>query len=82
MRSSEAGAERLDEMLSRFSKGIPSQVAICIGMTCLTLSLLAERFLPSTSGLDFLCGMLVGLSITMNLWGIFRWRPQTARSGR
>ena len=69
-------------MLSRFSKGIPSHVAISIGMICLTLSLLTERFLPSSSGLDFLCGMLLGLSITMNLWGLFRWRPQAARSGR
>lgn len=69
-------------MLSRFCREIPFQTAISVGMICLTLSILTERFLPKTNGMDFLAGMLIGLSLTMNFWGLLRFRAQRVRSGR
>jgi len=69
-------------MLHRFSREIPFQVAIACGMICLTLSHLIERFLPKTGGADFLVGMFLGLSLTMYLWGLLRFRVERIRSGR
>ncbi len=69
-------------MLSRLSRDIPFQVAIAVGMICLVLSDLTEQFLPRTDGMDFLVGMLLGLSLVMNMWGLLRFRVQRVRIDR
>lgn len=46
-----------------------ARVFLCIGMFCLALSLGMQNFHLIGSGpLDFVRGLLLGLSITMNLW--------------
>jgi hypothetical protein len=69
-------------MLTRYSRGISSQAAISIGLICLVLSNVIEHCVSATNGTDFLVGMLVGLSITMNLWGLISLKTQRVRSGR
>jgi hypothetical protein len=69
-------------MLMKLGKGIASQAAISIGLICLALALLGQRFLPETNGLDFFVGMLTGLSLVMNIWGLLQYRAQRVRSGR
>ncbi|MHA2601065.1 MAG: hypothetical protein AM324_002915 [Candidatus Thorarchaeota archaeon SMTZ1-83] len=47
---------------------------IPIGAICLAIALVIDRFLPETDVLSFLMGILIGLSITLNLVGLYRYR--------
>ncbi len=47
---------------------------IPIGAICLAIALVIDRFLPETDVLSFLMGILIGLSITLNLVGLYRFR--------
>ncbi|MFX1264168.1 MAG: hypothetical protein ACFFCK_02510 [Promethearchaeota archaeon] len=47
---------------------------IPIGGICLAIALVIDRFLPEYDILSFLMGILIGLSITLNLVGLYRSR--------
>lgn len=47
---------------------------IPIGGICLAIALVVDRFLPENDVLSFLIGILIGLSITLNLVGLYRSR--------
>jgi len=45
---------------------------IPVGGICLAAALLIDRFVGSGSLVDFLVGILIGLSIILNLLGLYR----------
>ncbi|MFX1261755.1 MAG: hypothetical protein ACFFAZ_06690 [Promethearchaeota archaeon] len=47
---------------------------IPLGGICLALALVIDHFLPETDILSFVIGILIGLSITLNLVGLYRYR--------
>ena len=47
---------------------------IPLGGICLAVALVIDHFLPETEILSFLMGILIGLSITLNLVGLYRSR--------
>ena len=47
---------------------------IPIGGICLALALVIDRFLPVNDVLSFVMGILIGLSVTLNLVGLYRSR--------
>jgi hypothetical protein len=49
---------------------------IPIGSICLAASILIDRFIVGDGLLDFLIGILTGLSIVLNLVGLYRFRNQ------
>ena len=52
------------------------------GMLCNTLGFLAERFLPQMPAVDFSVGLMTGISLTLMIFGLWRFgveRRQTAR---
>ena len=46
-------------------------LSLPIGMICLALGILMEKFLPINNTLDFIEGFLIGLSIVLNIYYIF-----------
>jgi len=65
------------------SPGNPShRTAILIGMVCLSVSILIQRYLPETSLFDFTAGILTGMSIAMMLWGLWRFRIERVKASR
>lgn len=62
-----------------------SKALITFGSSCLAIALVAQRFVHPDSdfGQGFiagLSGLLIGVSIVFNLWGLVRWRRE--REGR
>lgn len=49
---------------------------IPIGCICLALSILLDRFVVGDGIIDFVIGILTGLSITLNLVGLHKSRNQ------
>ena len=49
---------------------------IPIGGICLAIALVIDRFLPENDVLSFVMGILIGLSITLNLVGLYRSRGE------
>ena len=47
---------------------------IPLGVLCLAAALLVDRFIPGEGILDFIIGVLIGLSMTLNLVGLYRSR--------
>ncbi|MHA2192965.1 MAG: hypothetical protein ACXAAR_06010 [Candidatus Thorarchaeota archaeon] len=47
---------------------------IPLGGICLAVALVIDHFLPENDILSFLMGILIGLSITLNLVGLYRSR--------
>ncbi|MHA2066599.1 MAG: hypothetical protein ACXABY_19680 [Candidatus Thorarchaeota archaeon] len=47
---------------------------IPLGGICLAVALTIDHFLPENESLSFLMGVLIGLSITLNLAGLYRSR--------
>lgn len=47
---------------------------IPLGVICLAVALVIDHFLPEDNILSFLMGILIGLSITLNLVGLHRSR--------
>lgn len=47
-----------------------------MGGLCLAVSLLLSRFAPELASVDFLEGMLIGLSLVFNLTFLIRWRKE------
>ena len=41
-----------------------------VGMVLLAIAILMEKFLPSNNILDFLVGLLIGLSLVLNIYYI------------
>ena len=50
---------------------IKEVLALPIGMICLAIAILMEKFLPITNLFDFIEGLLTGLSIVLNIYYIF-----------
>jgi hypothetical protein len=46
-------------------------LSLPIGMICLAVGILMEKFLPSNNTLDFIEGFLIGLSVVLNIYYIF-----------
>ena len=42
-----------------------------VGMICLAIAILMQKFLPANNHLDFIEGLFMGLSIALNLYYIF-----------
>jgi len=49
---------------------------IPLGALCLAITLTIDHFLPENEALSFLMGILIGLSITLNLVGLYRSRNE------
>ncbi|MFW9967272.1 MAG: hypothetical protein ACFFEA_08980 [Candidatus Thorarchaeota archaeon] len=49
---------------------------IPLGGLCLAIALTIDHFLPENEALSFLMGILIGLSITLNLVGLYRSRNE------
>lgn len=47
---------------------------IPLGSICLAVALLMDRFLVGEGILDFLIGLLIGVSVVLNLMGLYRSR--------
>ena len=47
---------------------------IPVGCICLAISILLDRFVVGDGVLDFIIGILTGLSIVLNLVGLYRSR--------
>jgi hypothetical protein len=47
---------------------------IPLGGICLAVALVIDHFLPENDILSFVMGILIGLSITLNLVGLYRSR--------
>jgi hypothetical protein len=47
---------------------------IPVGCICLAISILLDRFVVGDGILDFIIGILTGLSIVLNLVGLYRSR--------
>lgn len=43
-----------------------------IGITCVAIALLIDRFLPVDSVTSFLVGVLSGMSVVLNMVGIYK----------
>lgn len=50
--------------------------ALSIGLTCLAFGLIINRFFNDDATLDFLSGLLFGLSIVFNLFGLIQYRKK------
>lgn len=46
-------------------------LALPIGLILLAIAILIERFLPASDLLDFIVGVLTGISIVLNIFYIF-----------
>jgi hypothetical protein len=53
---------------------LKDQWLIPIGGICLAVALVIGQFLPENDVLSFLMGILIGLSITLNLAGLYKSR--------
>ncbi|MFX0055384.1 MAG: hypothetical protein ACFFAX_09870 [Promethearchaeota archaeon] len=53
---------------------VKNEWLIPLGGICLAVALLIDRFLPENEILSFVMGILIGLSITLNLVGLYRSR--------
>jgi len=53
-----------------------------IGMICLSAAILVNRFLPPHPPLDFVVGLLTGISIVLNITGMIRFRHSGTRKGQ
>jgi hypothetical protein len=45
-------------------------LSLPVGMVMLGIALLMEKFLPSNNFLDFIVGLLIGLSLVLNIYYI------------
>jgi hypothetical protein len=55
---------------------IKDEWLIPIGCICLATSILLDRFVPGDGIVDFLIGILTGVSIVLNLVGLHKSRTQ------
>jgi len=69
-------------MFFKSSRNTSHRTAILIGMVCLSVSILIQRYLPETSLLDLTAGILTGMSIAMMLWGLWRLRIERVKANR
>ena len=53
---------------------LKDDLLIPIGGICLAAALLMDRFVGPGASVDFLVGLLTGLSIVLNLLGLYRSR--------
>jgi hypothetical protein len=53
---------------------LKDDLLIPIGGICLAAAILMDRFVGSGASVDFLVGLLTGLSIVLNLLGLYRRR--------
>ena len=45
-----------------------------VGCTCLSIAVLMDRFVIGDGIIDFLIGVLIGMSIVLNLVALYRFR--------
>jgi hypothetical protein len=50
------------------------EIMLAIGMFSLTVAVLLNRFAEAGTMVDFLCGLFTGLSMTMNLGYLIKFR--------
>jgi hypothetical protein len=53
---------------------LTDDLLIPVGGICLAAAILMDRFVGSGASVDFLVGLLTGLSIVLNLLGLYRRR--------
>ena len=53
---------------------LTDDLLIPVGGICLAAAILMDRFVGSGASVDFLVGLLTGLSIALNLLGLYRRR--------
>jgi drug/metabolite transporter (DMT)-like permease len=69
-------------MLLKYSRSVKAITLIAAGALCHALGSIAERFLPQMPGIDFTVGLMTGMSLTLMLFGMWRFgveRRQTAK---
>jgi hypothetical protein len=70
-------------MFCKFSRPGKAITWIMAGMLCQALGSIAERFLPpQIPGLDFSVGLMTGMSLTLMVFGLWRFgveRRQVAK---
>jgi len=60
-------------MFFKFSRPVKAVTLIMVGAGCNALGLVAERFLPQMPGIDFTVGLMTGMSLTLMLFGMWRF---------
>jgi hypothetical protein len=55
---------------------------IMAGMLCGSLGSVAERFLPQMPGIDFTVGLMTGMSLTLMLFGLWRFGVERRQAGK
>jgi len=73
---------RLSNMMSRFSCTTKAIWFIMVGAACNALGTLAERFLPQMPGIDFTSGLMTGMSITLMLFGMWRFGVERRQAAK
>jgi len=69
-------------MVCRISRSGKAITWIMAGMLCNALGLVAERFLPQMLGIDFSVGLMTGMSLTLMLFGLWRFDVERRQAAK
>jgi hypothetical protein len=69
-------------MVCKFSRHGKAITWIMAGMICQALGSIAERFLPQMPGIDFSVGLMTGMSLTLMLFGLWRFGVERRQAAK
>jgi len=69
-------------MKFKYSHPVKAVTLIMVGAGCNALGTVAERFLPPTPGIDFTVGLMTGMSLTLMLFGMWRFGVERRQAGK
>lgn len=69
-------------MKFKFSRPVSGVALIMVGALCNALGLVAERFLPQMPGIDFTVGLMTGMSLTLMLFGLWRYGVERRQAAK
>ena len=69
-------------MKFKFSRPASGVALIMVGALCNALGSVAERFLPQMPGIDFTVGLMIGISLPLMLFGLWRVAAERRQVGK
>lgn len=69
-------------MKFKFSRPVSGVVLIMAGAACNAVGSVAERFLPQMPGIDFTVGLMTGMSLTLMLFGLWRFGVERRQASK
>ncbi|MCX6834961.1 MAG: hypothetical protein NTW07_07485 [candidate division Zixibacteria bacterium] len=69
-------------MMFKSSRPVSGLALIMVGAGCNALGSVAERFLPQVPGIDFTAGFMTGMSLTLMLFGLWRFGVEHRKAGK